>query len=271
MAYDLKEMARQSGVRRRRIQMRPIEPSRGLEAQYRRVMLSMLNELAEYVRAEILPAVERERAALTQDDIGERLGERFSGMRRLVERLFGTAEDMTSRIFTAAAQQHTERFTQAIRSAIGIDMGVILSASPGLEERISLAVVRNVELIRNLGEDTERRVAEAITRNLSQGGTAENLRKELTEQFGIEQRRAELIARNEMANVNSQLNEYRQKEAGIEEYVWRTGRDERVRPLHAELEGQKFRWDKPGPAEGGAHPGEAINCRCSAIPVIELD
>ncbi len=41
--------------------------------------------------------------------------------------------------------------------------------------------------------------------------------------------------------------------------------DERVRPSHEALDGTRQRWDDP-PAEG--HPGEPINCRCIAEPVL---
>ncbi|QJE73761.1 minor capsid protein [Aerophototrophica crusticola] len=47
-------------------------------------------------------------------------------------------------------------------------------------------------------------------------------------------------------------------------YVWRTMRDERVRPSHAERDGKVFRWSDP---PQGGHPGEASNCRCWAEPV----
>ena len=258
MPFDLKALAKQQGVRRRRIVLRPIEPPRSMEAQYRRVLVRMVNEISAYTRQEIVPAVTREREMM-QDAAGDRLEGLFSGLRRLVTRLYGAADDMTRRIFEAEAQRHTEAFAGVIRSAIGIDMSAVLRSSPGLEDRISLAALRNAELIKGLAEDTEKRVAEAITRNLTQGGTARDLSQELQEQFAIEQRRASLIARNEVANINSQLNELRQKEAGVEMYVWRTSQDERVRPDHAALEGTQHKWSDPGP-DNGNHPGEAINC-----------
>jgi hypothetical protein len=46
-------------------------------------------------------------------------------------------------------------------------------------------------------------------------------------------------------------------------YVWRTVRDERVRPTHAALDGLVFSRSNP-PAIG--HPGREINCRCWAEP-----
>lgn len=44
-------------------------------------------------------------------------------------------------------------------------------------------------------------------------------------------------------------------------YIWRTRRDRRVRPEHADREGQIFAWNNPPP---GGHPGEDNNCRCRA-------
>ena len=47
-------------------------------------------------------------------------------------------------------------------------------------------------------------------------------------------------------------------------YIWRTAGDDKVRPSHAEREGQVFSWDNP---PDGGHPGEAPNCRCTAEDV----
>jgi hypothetical protein len=46
-------------------------------------------------------------------------------------------------------------------------------------------------------------------------------------------------------------------------YVWRTRRDGRVRPSHAQNDGKVFAWDNPPPT---GHPGEAPGCRCTAEP-----
>ncbi len=51
--------------------------------------------------------------------------------------------------------------------------------------------------------------------------------------------------------------------ANTERYVWRTQRDERVRPSHRMNDGRIFSWSDP-PSTG--HPGEDYNCRCEAVP-----
>lgn len=61
------------------------------------------------------------------------------------------------------------------------------------------------------------------------------------------------------------VNELRQRALGIEQYVWRSRDDARVRDSHADYDDRIFDWDTP--PEGG-HPGQAYNCRCHAEPFL---
>lgn len=73
------------------------------------------------------------------------------------------------------------------------------------------------------------------------------------------------ITRDQTNKAIGNLTKARHEQLGIEQYVRRTAQDERVRPAHATLNGTTQRWDEP-PAEG--HPGQPIQCRCVAEPVI---
>jgi SPP1 gp7 family putative phage head morphogenesis protein len=88
--------------------------------------------------------------------------------------------------------------------------------------------------------------------------------------------RAKLIARDQMNKMNAGFNRVRQDDLGIESYIWWTSQDERTRPEHLALHGQTFQWDEPGPLAGTidgepCHPGEDIQCRCDAVPVVNID
>lgn len=80
------------------------------------------------------------------------------------------------------------------------------------------------------------------------------------------QSRVTLIARDQTGKLNSQLNQFRQQEAGIEYYIWSDSDDRRVRPSHRAKDNLKFRWDRP-PADTG-HPGNDVQCRCVARAVL---
>jgi len=79
---------------------------------------------------------------------------------------------------------------------------------------------------------------------------------------------AALIARDQIATLNGQLNRARQTAAGITEFVWETMRDDRVRETHEELQGERFTWTD---GWGGVFPGEPINCRCWARAIVDRD
>ncbi|SEM13131.1 phage putative head morphogenesis protein, SPP1 gp7 family [Roseovarius azorensis] len=61
------------------------------------------------------------------------------------------------------------------------------------------------------------------------------------------------------------INQIRQEDLGIGQYIWRSKDDAKVRGIHQEYDDRVFRWD--GPPEGG-HPGQAHNCRCYAEPIL---
>lgn len=61
------------------------------------------------------------------------------------------------------------------------------------------------------------------------------------------------------------INQLRQEDLRVEQYIWRSQDDAKVRDGHAAYDDRVFRWDNP--PEGG-HPGEAHNCRCYAEPVV---
>jgi SPP1 gp7 family putative phage head morphogenesis protein len=108
-------------------------------------------------------------------------------------------------------------------------------------------------------------VSQVIERAHAEGVRVEVLAHDLRERFDVSDSRAELIARDQTLKLNAQISRHRQLSAGVEEYIWDTSGDERVRESHARLDGQKFSWHAP-PSVG--HPGQDFQCRCTAIPVI---
>ena len=82
------------------------------------------------------------------------------------------------------------------------------------------------------------------------------------------EKHANLIARDQISKLNGQLNKVRQTSAGITKFVWRTQKDDRVRPRHRQLHGKEFGWEE---GADGTIPGEPINCRCWGQAVIDRD
>lgn len=137
-------------------------------------------------------------------------------------------------------------------------------------------VRENVALIKSIPRKLHQQVQAAVSEAWTSGATTADLTGVVAERFNVTDRRARLIARDQVGKLNAKVVEERHKELGIVAYTWSTSRDERVRgnpgglypnadPSHWAREGKRFRYDDP--PEGG-HPGEPIQCRCEAIPVI---
>ncbi len=144
---------------------------------------------------------------------------------------------------------------------------------------------RNTSLIR-LEERARQEVARIIDAPIREGVRVEEIRDRIQERMNVVRSRAELIARDQTLKLYGQIQEERQTQAGIEEYVWSTSEDERVRGNpsglypkshgnHWKLEGKTFRWDDPPIVDEQSgrreHPGGDFQCRCAAIPVLSDD
>lgn len=105
------------------------------------------------------------------------------------------------------------------------------------------------------------------------GMRADTLEKKLIARWGISQRKAEFLAKQETSLLLSSYDESRAKEAGIDEYIWQTAGDGRVREEHKRLNGTRQRYDDPPIVDyktgRHANPGQDYGCRCVARKIVK--
>lgn len=161
-------------------------------------------------------------------------------------------------------------------------------AEPWLREMQELWVSENTRLIKSIPSDELADMEGIIQRGVMNGSSAETIKKQIQERYGVTERRAELIAVDQIGKANSALSRQRQEDAGVKYYIWRGVRDERERQSHLALEGCYFRLDgRPmtdadleacgvpnqryrHPMESDSQasaPGAPVRCRCYRGPV----
>lgn len=143
----------------------------------------------------------------------------------------------------------------------------------GKEDLLADFSRRNIALIKDLGAEQVDKLDVLLANAHSFGVRNEELAPQVQQVLDVGESRAQLIARDQILKLNGQAQQLAQTEAGIEEYVWSTSEDERVRESHQALDGTTQRWDEPPTPPGDdepVHPGEAINCRCVPVPVVPL-
>lgn len=158
---------------------------------------------------------------------------------------------------------NSSQFKKIVKQSVGVD---VFQDQPWLKTQLENYASQNVQLIRSLSDDTLESIKEEILLGVQQGTRFTETAKDIQKRFAISDRRAKLIARDQTSKLNGSLTRLTQEQVGIKEYVWRTAGDERVRATHKANDGKTFRWDRP-PKTG--HPGSEINCRCTAIPVMD--
>lgn len=257
--------------------LKPVKPSYKVELWYKQQLLALVGQLRQITREELLPELKRteplyvkatdgltlDRAAYSSvvPSMIERMRRQVGGIEGVAQRL---AEAATNRSLT----ETDERLKAAIKKSVKIDISGFLSRSGPIQTVTEAAMKANTALIKSVPEQYFQKLDDALSKNMERGMRYEDLAKEVERIGDVTESRAKLIARDQTSKLNGAMTQIRQMSLGIEKYVWQTANDERVREAHADLDGNEFKWSSP-PSEG--HPGEAVNCRCVAIPVFDLD
>ena len=193
----------------------------------------------------------------------------------------GRTETFVKQWSTAVSEAQSAVFQESIEKAIGVDRALIIDG-PALQYALDTSSMDAVQLIKSVPDNFFDDVQRA-TLNYYQGiplPEDRTLAEEIQQLTGHTFERARLIARDQTSKIHIAVTRARSEEIGVEEYIWRTAGDERVAGSptapetnrihgnHYKRNGKKFRWDSP-PHDG--HPGFAINCRCIAEPVIDIE
>ena len=187
----------------------------------------------------------------------------------------GASKDIASIFVKAMNTQNSRRFSRSVKT-IGVTGIDIFGDSPKLQDILSASIADNTRLITTIPSQYLDQVQSIVMSNMRSGLRPSAIVKQLSEQFGISQRRAALIARDQTSKANGELSKQRQEDTGFKFFKWQTSDDVRVRDTHEKLENQDigfgkgvYKWDNPPKNDKGVQiiPGSEINCRCVAIPV----
>lgn len=173
-----------------------------------------------------------------------------------------------------ASEHNAKQLNKVVGRVIPIDL---FGGEQFLRAQIQAYVAQSVRNIKNVEDQLLKEIADQVFSGARRGLSTQEISSIIRERTRVAKSRADLIARDQLNKLNGQLTKVRQQDVGVSRYVWRTSIDERVRgnpgglypdarPSHWDREGKIYSWDKP-PTDG--HPGEPIQCRCYAEPIIE--
>jgi SPP1 gp7 family putative phage head morphogenesis protein len=176
------------------------------------------------------------------------------------------AEQASIAIARRVADDARDQLSKQSVAALGVDTTPLL-ANKGVPAMMEHFVAENVALIKTLGTTALGDVEKLVTRAVTDGMTADSLGKLFEERFGIHERHARLIARDQIGKLKGQITRAQHRELGIARFRWLTMRDPKVRRRHRPHEGKIYSYE--GDQRPPFFPGMEICCRCLEEPMFD--
>ena len=265
-----------------------------LEREYVRLTntyMALLNSsLSEHLPT-LRRAIDNARAKMRYDDFDE-FG--YHGMDDLIVGVFARIRrdfqhrsqryQLERRILAVSTQLRNfsvSQWRRLVRNTLGVNILEDYYKGEFFRHSIGQWVNRNVNLITSVPQETLTELRTIIQSGWQQGTHNRVISKQIEAVYNVKKRKAEFWARDQVSKLNAEITQQQQKDAGVQEYVWSTSKDERVRGnpsglwpegKHYGFNGKRFSWAEPPEVAPGrnCHPGEDYRCRCVALPVFNL-
>ena len=254
-----------------------------INRQYMALLNSTLKEYMPIIRK----AMDDERAGMRRDDDNTVMGVIASTFLKIAEvfekkaTAFGIKRRLEN-LSNLTRKLSIREWKRVVHKTLGINILEDYYMGEFFREQIKVWVNNNVSLIKTIPQDTLTTMRNIIEDGYLSGKTNTAIGDAIQEAYRIERERAQFIARDQIAKLNSDITEAQQRDAGVEEYEWSDSGDSRVRHCHAEFDGQRFKYSDPPmnwydtKSKGRVYtkpynPGKAPRCRCVALPVFDID
>lgn len=278
----------QDEIKRLRRKRRPKRLKLGRpETKLERELFKRMNDL--WVRV-LFPATDQIKKMIEQGAGPADIAEVVEQVLRTAEYTYNIAvNDIVTRWKMSVDMDTRRAIHHGLKDSLGVDIAAFVD-DPVVSEALAVGGMQAANLIKSIPSVYLGQVAQAVADNFTGRPLPE--RRSLIEQIqhlgGVTESRAKLIARDQTSKIVSMVNQSRQRSIGIDQYIWKTVKDERVvgKPggaypsggrghgNHYKMHGLLCRWDDPtvySKDKGEtwisrtgdmpkAHPGEEIQC-----------
>lgn len=259
----------------------PLKKSHDAEQLYRATLQKAIERMhKDYERElkkQLKPAI---KSAAMDMSLGAQLGFMFGGLESKWSKFFGKlARNLAGRVVNRINQTSKRNLDASLKDLSG---GLTIKTPKMPADMLSemqAATRVNVGLIKSIQSQYHEKVFQAVMNNVGDAeaikGAAEKLVSKTYFIGETVSERAAFIARDQTAKLTTATNASRMKSAGVTRFRWRhSGGSYDPRKLHLSYDGQEFDIDNPPiiderTGERGL-PGQAINCRCYMVPIIDF-
>lgn len=251
-----------------------------LEARYAAALIDLVNKMTVDVERQIKKMFDTEHAEqfFAEDaTVSSQARILTNALIRKYATIFGAA---SKPLATRMVDQADKSSSVAVHSSVKqLSGGLSLptkALTADMTQVLAASITENVGLIKSISTKYLEQVQGDVMRSITTGNGLADLVPALEKQKDITQRRAVMIARDQTRKAYNNLNRGRMQNLGLKKFEWlHTGGSAHPRKLHESYNGKIFSFDDlpvidDNTGERGI-PGQAINCRCRMLPVIEFE
>jgi SPP1 gp7 family putative phage head morphogenesis protein len=260
----------------------PLTPPITLAREMGKAIVEELKAMTLEARALVRSLAANPQAEIEASDLGamdalpDDAQRKLEQLRRRYEKRFATlGEQMAKRMISGVVSNSTAQLNIGLHK-----MAERMSVQSSLAEPRTRAVVEAAAqactaLIKRIPEKYLGEVQTAVMSAITTGSGLNRLVPYLTKRYKGDARHAKLVALDQVRKVSANVNAARLQALGVEEYVWiHVGGERYPRELHQRYNGRRFRYDDPPiidkHTKERGKPGDLINCRCVARPVLQF-
>ncbi|GBR56481.1 phage head morphogenesis protein [Gluconobacter sphaericus] len=252
--------------------LKPTRASAALEALYYRDLMRLIREMDDSLTYWLTANYRKHETAIAQDSVADELQK---VMNKLTVRWRSLFDDRARKIAERQAGRWKGHADTSLMDKLRqAGFAVKFRPSKAVKDVLDGAINENVSLIKSIADHHLTEVSQMVQRSVMAGRDLGTLTADLKERYGIAQRRAAFIARDQNNKATSFITRTRQIELGLTEAIWcHSSAGKHPRPNHVKAGRERLRYDiRQGADVDGdgklIFPGEEPNCRCTSQVII---
>lgn len=272
---------RNPGLRRKSVRLRDIVPPATLATDLYRSAYAPVVQAWSEAADRIIAEYARTLAQITHDapaDVQGQVDQAASLLQRLILSLTPSLRRWALRV----EGWYRGKWRGAVLSATGVDLQTMIGPED-VRDTLEATIARNVALVRNVSDQAQARIADAVFRGLTQRLPANDVAKEIRGAVDMARTRARNIAADQLSKLSGALADERRREAGLPIWEWVHSGKRHPRSWHLARNGNYYS-DDPGavgtevdgktvnaPPEESDRPSRPPFCGCRSLGVVVFE
>jgi SPP1 gp7 family putative phage head morphogenesis protein len=270
---------KETKARKKEIILRPTSTPLFLEKKLHKFLRFMTKTQNDRFKTQVLEKLRKKDIKQFTDAKSEAYGtvyrKLFVEYKKSINKQFSSKriQKFVKNLYKDLDKYNKNRFYANINNQIGVDVESIIKTD-GLNSFVSNKSLESTDLIERFKTDNLVAYKQNILRRMNAGSSLKDLYEQTKKNTNFSLNRANLIARNEIKTFNTELAKKRSQNLGIKEAIWQASKDERTRGCHHRFNGKQYKIGKGlycSESKQYEEPGEPINCRCVALPIVNFD